>query len=264
MYVRSMAFLRLLLLVWAFCGVSSSRHPKALAELFLLGADANGITGSANASLTTGVFQMDVGAVPQGAVFNELDSEGLGIDTSGIAGVTDGGSSGDPRKFNIIDGTAAVSGMGETVTFSFAQNGILRSLLFDGLKDETLEYFSIEFPDASVISFFDFETELRLNQQGFQLSQLGVPNPTLADDSSDDFIGLGYIFLAGEEFTITYGEIDYTNVIPGYDPLGSQKLGNGARLSGIEVTPVPEPTTALLGLLPVLVLLSCKRFRAYS
>ena len=219
----------------------------AQAESFLFGENANGVTGQTAASLDSGPFRLELAADPPGAVLDEQDDEGLGIDTSSLMDVSDGGGTGDPRKFNLIDGNSPVSGQGESVEFSFQRRGILKDLLFDGMKDETLEYFSIAFPDASIITFFDFEAEFRLNQQSFQLAELGVANPTLAADASDDLIGVNYHFEAGEEFQITYGEIDYRNVLPGYEPLGSQKFGNGARLEGIVVV-VPEPACVTLSL----------------
>ena len=121
---------------------------------------------------------------------------------------------------------------------------MLTELLFDGLKDETLEYFSIELPDSTVLSFFDFEVEMRLNDQGFQLADLGVPNVTQADDASDDLTGLSVPFAAGDRITITYGEIDFTNVLPGYVPLVGG-VGNGSRFEGVSI--VPEPASLLLG-----------------
>ena len=215
------------------------------AASFIFGNNANVIGGSSNASLSDGDFELSLSAKPNGAVFNELDNDGLGIDTSGITNATDAGSTADINKFNIIGGTSSVSGQGESITFSFDRAGILQSLLFDGLKDETLEYFTVEFPDSSVVTFFDFEVEQRLNDQSFLLADLGVPNPTQADDSSDDFIGVNYAFTAGEQFTITYGEIDYLNDLPGYDPVGTTKFGNGARFEGI-LASIPEPSALLM------------------
>mgnify|MGYP001813834937 CR=1 FL=1 len=215
------------------------------AESFIFGNNSNGLVSLPSATLISGASQIYLEPVHPGAISNESDSDGLGIDTSNIANVLDGGSLGDPSKFNIIDGTSSVSGEGEAIKFSFNHDGILQNLFFDGLKDETLEYFSIEFPDATTISFFDFEVELRLNNQSYQLSDLGVPQPTLANDASDDFIGLNYSFHTGEEFTITYREIDFVNALPGYTPTVGG-FGNGARFQGLEVIVVPEPSSIVL------------------
>lgn len=233
---------------------------SAMAESFIFGGNANGLAGQESASLTDVGFQLSLQAGPAGAVFNESDSDGMGIDSRGIEGVTDGGSVGDPDKFNIIDGTAPVSGQGEFVTFSFDTPGVIETLLFDGLKDETLEYFTLEFPDASVVTFFDAQAELRLTDQGFQLSDLGVPNPTLASDDEDDFPMVEYAFAAGEQFKVTYGQIDFASVLPGYLP-ATGGLGNGARFQGIVVRPIPEPATALLGLLAGALAVTARRYR---
>lgn len=215
------------------------------AASFQFGRNANGLTGLANATLSDGGFDLQLEVGPDGALFNENESAGLGVDTSGIEGVTDGGSVGDRGKINIIDGTAPVSGTGEFVTFSFDKAGILETLLFDGVKDETLEYFTVEFPDAAVVTFFDSQTVLRLTNQGFTLADLGVPNPTIAPTEDDDFEAVDYAFSAGEQFTVTYGEIDFNAVLPGYVPR-TGGAGNGARFEGIVVRAIPEPSAATL------------------
>lgn len=215
------------------------------AASFQFGRNANGLTGLANATLSDGGFDLQLQVGPDGALFNENESAGLGVDTSGIDGVTDGGSVGDRGKINLIDGTAPVSGTGEFVTFSFDQAGILETLLFDGVKDETLEYFTVEFPDASAVTFFDSQTVLRLTDQGFTLADLGVPNPTIAPTEDDDFELINYPFSAGEQFRVVYGEIDFGTVLPGYVPR-TGGAGNGARFEGIVVRPIPEPACVTL------------------
>lgn len=215
------------------------------AASFQFGRNANGLTGLANATLSNDGFDLQLKVGPDGALFNENESAGLGVDTSGIDGVTDGGSVGDRGKINIIDGIAAVSGIGEFVTFSFDQPGILETLLFDGVKDETLEYFTIEFPGASVVTFFDSQTVLRLTDQGFTLADLDVPNPTIAPTEDDDYEAIDYPFAADEEFTVTYGEIDFGTVLPGYVPR-TGGAGNGARFEGIVVRAIPEPACVTL------------------
>lgn len=174
----------------------------------------------------------------------------MGIDTSQLAGVTDGGSAGDTTKFNSIDGTNPVSGSGEALTFSFDHAGVLKTLLFDGVKDETLEYVSLTLPNGTQLTIFDSQTEYRLNLQGFHLTDLQVPNPVQAQTEDDDLTGINFSFLAGEVFTLTYGEGDYDDV-PGYStfpniPEAPNIPGNGALLQGVVVA-VPEPCSALLG-----------------
>lgn len=232
----------------------------ASAEGFIFGSNANGLAGLADATLDDGGFQVSLEAGPMGAVFNESDSDGLGIDSRGIDGVSDGGSVGDPDKLNIVDGTAPVSGQGEFVTFSFNAPGVLEMLLFDGMKDETLEYFTIEFPDASVVTLFDSQVGVRLTDQGFQLSDLGVPNPTLAPAEDDDYPAIEYPFAAGEQFTLTYGQIEFASELPGYVPTTGGS-GNGARFEGIVVRVIPEPTSVALSLAAVACSLLARRSR---
>ncbi|MEQ8209631.1 MAG: hypothetical protein RH917_07345 [Lacipirellulaceae bacterium] len=212
---------------------------EAAAEDLLFGFNSNGLTGLSTAEIPLQESQLSVSALPLGTVFNEVDNSGLGIDSRSLS------SDGDITKLNRIGGVNSPDF--EAMTFSFSRSGVLESINLDGLKDETLEYFSLELPNGVALSLFDFEVELRLNQQGFQLSDLGVPNPTLADGSRDDFVGLDIPFLAGEIFTLTYREIDYDNaVLPGYRPEDdfgrpTGDLPNGARLQGLGFTTVPEP-----------------------
>lgn len=230
------------------------------AETFQFGGNANGLTDHAAETISRGEFRLTLKAGPAGALLNENDNGGLGINTRGIDGVPDGGSGGEPDKFNIIDGTAPVSGQGESVLFSFDRAGQLQGLLFDGLKDETLEYFTIEFPDGSITTFFDFEVDRRLTDQGFSVASLGVANPVLADGASDDFTGINYRFAAGEEFAVSYGEIAFTTVLPGYAPTEAG-VGNGARFEGIVVVAVPESSSAMLTLVAASLLLSARAHR---
>lgn len=190
-------------------------------------------------------------AGPAGGRLDDRDEQGLGIDTSQLDNVSDGGSIGDTTKFNIIDGSNSRSGQGESIAFSFDRPGILETLLFDGMKDETLEYYELELPSGERITIFDSQTEFRLGLQGFSLSDLSVPNPVMAPTENDDLTGIGFAFNADDVFVLTYGEGDYTEV-PGYRtnpalPAGIPNTpGNGARFQGVVVTTVPEPGAAML------------------
>ncbi len=237
-------------------GVNSAR-----AGSFIFASNANGLTGSANATLVGSDIDLTIAVGAAGAVLNESDSDGMGIDSTGIAGVTDSSSS----KLNVLGGVSA--GQGESLTFSFSHDGVLDGLLFDGLKDEPLEYFSLELPGGSVLSLFDFEVEMRLNHQGFNLSDMGVPNPTQADGPNDDFSGLAIPFSAGEVFTLTYGEVDYDgSVLPGYYPADNNlnptgDLPNGARFQGVQATAVPEPGALVLCVIGSTAFLAMRRRR---
>lgn len=190
------------------------------------------VTGLATAAVTTGGFTATLEASPSGAVLDESDNRGLGIDSAPIPGVSDG----DNQRLNVLGGTGPLAGERESVTLSFDRSGVITDLFFDGVKDETLEYFTVTMPDASFINFFDFEAEFRLNQQGFVLADLGLANIVLAGDDEDDLRGVALPFGPGDEFTIAYGEIDFVNLLPGYVPLEGGS-GNGARFAGVTVIP---------------------------
>ena len=218
------------------------------ADTFIFGRRANGLTGLSSGTVAGNETTLSIAVATPGAVMDESDSDGMGIDATTVAGVTDASDT----KFNML--TGSITG-GEAVTFSFDQPGILNSLLFDGMKDESLENFILTTPDGTIYTLFDFEVEMRLNHQGFQLSDMGVTNPTQALDSSDDIVGLNIPYQAGEVFTLTYGEVDYDGaVLPGYYPADNNlnptgDTPNGIRFEGIVVTVVPEPATLALGLI---------------
>lgn len=223
----------------------------ATAGSFIFTSNANGLTGTAGGTLSNGGVTLNIATGTPGALIDESHGKGMGINSSGVAGAIDVNT----NKFDVPGGTLA--GLGESMTFSFDQPGVLDSLLFDGMKDESLEYFALTLPSGTVLTLFDFEVAYRLNLQGFNLSDTGVPNPTQADDAGDDFTGLNIPFAAGEVFTLTYGEIDYDGaVLPGYypaddnlDPTGD--IANGSRFEGIRVTVLPEPGALMMGLIMV-------------
>ena len=222
---------------------------------FLFGTNGGGLNGvyggqstaSISVAGTTGTFV----AGPPGAILDDSDAQGLGIDSSPIPGIDDVGNS--KAKFTIVRDTNSVptlAGQGESLSFSFDRPGVLESLLFDGVKDETLEYFQLTFPNGEQITIFDSQAEFRLDLQGYHLSDLQVPNPIECQFEDDDLTGINYSYLAGEVFTLTYGEGDYS-LVPDYktDPRFPQfpnARGDGARLQGIVVTSVPEPASCVL------------------
>lgn len=220
----------------------------ATAGSFIFTSNANGLTGTAGGTLADGGLTLNINVGTPGALIDESDDSGMGVDSAGVAGVADAKG----NKFNMLAGSG--TGVGESVMFSFDQPGILNTLMFDGLKDETLEHFILEAPNGTVLTLFDFETEMRLNHQGFNLSDMGVANPTQAEDADDDVTGLGIAFAAGGVFTLTYGEIDYSGaVLPGYYPANSSLVPtgdtpNGARFEGIVATLVPEPGMMAMGM----------------
>ena len=187
---------------------------------------------------------MSLAAGPAGARLNDTANAGLGIDSSAIAGVV-----GDPA----ITMNRLSNGQFESVTFSFNRAGRIRDLLFDGVKDETLEYFRLDLPGGGVKTLFDFETQLRLVEQGFSLASLAVPNITLMNNADDDVHNLGVTFQAGDVFTLTYGEHAFPE---GYVP-SANGTGNGARWEGVVV--VPEPASFCLTIFAAVALRSAGR-----
>lgn len=247
--------------IYCACLASTLAANSAFAGSFNFASNANSLTGLASSTLIQPDIQLSIAVASPGAVIDDSDSDGLGIDSSAITGVIDDKDS----KLNVLKGAAA--GQGESLTFSFDKHGLLDQLRFDGLKDEPLEYFSLTLPTGQVLTLFDFEVEMRLNHQGFVLADLAVPNPTMADGPNDDFSNLAIPFAPGDIFTLTYGEIDYDGtVLPGYYPADNNlnptgDLPNGSRFQGLTATPIPEPTTLTI---TTLALTACitKRRRA--
>jgi hypothetical protein len=214
------------------------------AHSLILADNAHAITGQTSANLAVGPFLGTLTAGPSGAVLNESNNHGLGVDNRPAAGSTaDSGGTRGVTKLNIIGGSGPFAGTGEFVTLSFNRAGVLKHLFFDGLKDETLEYFQLTLPNGDVKTILDSQTQAKLNDQGLDLNDLQVTNPVMCQDEEDDLYDLNYAFQAGDVFTITYGEVDYATHLLIYVPVVLD-LPNGSRFQGFEV--VPEPSTLLL------------------
>lgn len=227
---------------------------------FFSNATPSGLDGLAAGNVIKPEVTASFAAAPNLAII-DTDAGRLGVDSRAIPGVVDP----FPNRFNLMQG--ALAGQGESIRFSFDRTGFLNVLYFDGMKDETLEYFRLELPNGSVRTIFDFEAEMRLNFQEFEVADLNVLGFTLADDATDDVSGLHIPFSAGGVFTLTYGQIDYATLLPGYVPKNSAgvptgDLPNGARFEGLSVTIVPEPGTLILAALPLAML--CVRRRKAS
>ena len=225
---------------------------EALAASFVFGTAAGGQTnqviGQTTATQTDAGVTATFTAGPAGAVLDDRSSGGLGVNSRGLA--TSAVSDPEIDKLNLLGslpgGFTPLDGTGESISFSFDQPGAITSLLFDGMKDETLEYFVLTLPNGGVITIFDSQAEFRLGIQGFSLADLNVINPVEAQLEDDDLTGLNLGYNAGDVFTLTYGESDYIE-IPGYEPFPGEPIefGNGARFQGV-VTAVPEPGAAVL------------------
>jgi hypothetical protein len=220
----------------AACGSARAAHS------FQFQSNLHGttVTGQSSAFVTEGAYGMSLTAGPVGAVLNETHPQGMGIDSRGVAGALDATSTTGIDKINVLEGPA--SGASETITFSFNRSGVIRDLLFDGIKDETLEYFQLTLPNGKLLTFIDAEAEFRLTQQGFSLADLNVPNVTPLVDGNDDRLGINLPFAAGDAFVLSYGNHPFPT---GYVPLQNE-LGNGARFEGLVI--VPEPSGLALAL----------------
>jgi hypothetical protein len=187
-------------------------------------------------------------------VLNENAGTTIGIDSRAVAGALDVGDRFGTDKINVLGGTGAAAGTSETITFSFNRGGVLDALLFDGVKDETLEYFRLQSPGGGVLLLFDFEAEFRPVQQGFSLAAVVSEPVQLFDDAGDDAMGLGIPFAAGAQFVLSYGELPFP---PRYVPKTPDQPPNGARWQGLIVVEAPEPSAvwlvwaALAGLAPL-------------
>jgi hypothetical protein len=198
--------------IWPVAGV---------AEEFRFANGQNGITGETSATLMGTAFTLQITAGPEGAVLNEQDSQGLGVDSRLVPAAIDDYIT----KFNLVAGSGPFQGEGERITLVFDRPGQITGLDFDGVKDETLEYFVLEADGLNSTYFFDSMADPgSINLPGdvaFLLEGNGL---------DDEIFGLSIPFEAGQELTIRYGEL---------------LAGNGSRFEGITVQ-VPEPTSLLL------------------
>ncbi|QDT67527.1 hypothetical protein MalM25_04260 [Planctomycetes bacterium MalM25] len=228
--------------------LGSNSAPAGSAS-YQFGSNANGLGGQASATLQDGGATLSLEVVDSlsGAVLDERSRSGLGLNSRGVAGGVDP----EVDKFNLLSGPPELAGAGEAIRFSFDVAGVLTSLDFDGVKDESFENFRLETPRNGVVTFFDSQIGLRLLDVG-SIDEPGVtllleePGGTI----DDEIHSLAFAFAPGEEFTLIYGEYfpEPSELVPGFTP----ESGNGSRLQGLGVTLVPEPAGALLAMLALL------------
>lgn len=244
-------------------GLTAILFTHATATTFIFSnSNPSGLNGLHSGMVVDAEVEVTFTAGPGSAVI-ATDAGRLGVDSRSLPSVLDP----FPNRLNLMEGARA--GEGESISFAFSRPGTLDKLYFDGMKDETLEFFTLQLPNGTELSIFDFEAEFRLNFQGFDRASLGVPNFNMADDATDDISGLGLKFKAGEIFTLTYGQIDYASKLPGYIPMNSAgaptgDLPNGARFEGLSVILVPEPAAPAPLAAAALCLLCCRGDRLRS
>ena len=213
----------------------SSLGTSAIAERveFFFGSRQAGVDGLANAEIVASGVGLSLSATPNGAVLSEISSGGLGVNSRGIAGATDGSND----KFDLLGG--ALQGQADGLTFWFDTPGVITELHFDGVKDESFEFFTLTTPSGDVYSLFDSQVGLRLSDT----AAIDQPNVTLLSETGgadDDLLGIAIPFEAGAPFTLVYGEYfpEPNELAPGFTP----DAGNGARFQGVVIDVIPEPT----------------------
>ena len=189
--------------------ISVALTQVAAANSIVFGSNRNGIHGQSSATVPIGSFALSLTAGPAPSTFHETGVSGLGVNSRAIADATDD----EIDKFSMIGGNASASGSAEFVTFSFDQPGILTEIDFDGVKDESFEYFRLQTATSPDLYFFDSFIGSTADP-----NQINVPGQVVFlqegtgtnDDRSPE---LSIPFAAGQVFTLTYGQ---------------QGLGNGA------------------------------------
>jgi hypothetical protein len=240
--------------------IANTMAEPSTAVRFEFGLAANSLTGQASETLFADGFELQLTAGPTGAGLNEtvFSAGGLGVDSSGIEGAIDGGT----NVFDVLGGD--LESTGESIQFSFDRPGVITGLDFDGVKDESLEFFLLESSGGLRINFVDSRANMP-----------DVPNPlyehpldaAISDGVvtgdvvylwevpavfDDEVYGLQIPFSAGQQFTLTFGVVGVPY---------SQDSGNGARLQAIEVQSVPEPSTLVGALILLAGQLVIKRYR---
>jgi hypothetical protein len=210
------------------------------AATFPFGGSQNNLNGLESTSLTSGGFNLQLSTRIPGTRLNEPQGAGLGIDSTTVVGAGDP----QPPLFNVLEGGGPLAGTGEGARFSFDRSGLLTGINFDGVKDESLEYFVLETPGGQRYNFFDsaanttvpgaVDSAIAAGVVTGQVVYLLEINSTIDDEAQ----GLQIPFGAGDPFTLTFQSLD--------SRFGPIEVANGARLQGITVLAVPEPAGYLL------------------
>ncbi len=205
------------------------------AETFSFGFSANNLLGASSKSLVAGDFGLNLVAGPPGAGLWETNSIfGMGVDATNLLG-----PGGQAARFDRINGTS------EYIEFSFDRPGILTGLNFDGVKDESLEYFLLETPGVRVNLFDSFANTTipgAVDNAIVQGALTGEIVYLLENGIQDDeTIDLAIPFAAGQMFRLTYMEVG-GGLGSAFEPT---EIPNGARLQGITVAAVPEPAAGV-------------------
>jgi hypothetical protein len=216
----------------AICFTSTARG-----ETFAFGLGANNLLGATSKTLNSGGFGMDLVAGPAGSgLWETAGVGGMGVDSSAVLG-----PGGQAARFERISGSS------EFVEFSFDVPGLLTGLNFDGVKDESLEYFILESTGGLRINLFDSAANTTIPGAIDNAVLHGAVTGQVVyllegggfDDEANNLV---IPFAAGQVFTISYAEVG-GGLGAAFEPIIAP---NGARLEGITVAAVPEPASLAL------------------
>jgi hypothetical protein len=229
--------------------LAGSGAGTARGETFPFGGSQNNFNGLDAATLSSGTFEMQLAAGIPGSKLNETSSSGMGIDGRPLSGT--GAIDTEPALFNTLSGTGPFSGAAESIRFSFDRQGMITGMNFDGVKDESLEYFILERSDGARWNFFDSAANNFVHPVTMMPVIGSVDDAAMAGAVSgiviylaenamidDEAQGLAIPFAAGQEFTLAFHFLG--------PEFGSALDSNGARFQGITVVAVPEPASPFL------------------
>lgn len=213
-------------------GLALGSAEAAVAAQFDFGSERNGLTGNAAGVVVDAGLELSLRTVVPGSLLSERASGGLGIDSQSIADANDNSGTASRVDFNVLGGPGPLAGVGEAIMFSFDRPGLLTELDFDGVKDESFEYFRLQSDAGLDVFFFDSAADpTAIVVVGDVVFLLEEEGNRFIDDRTPP---LSIPFAAGEGFTLTFGELPFGDV------------ANGARLSGLTVIAIPEPSAAAL------------------
>lgn len=206
-------------------------------ETFTFGSNANDLVGAASKTLVSGDFSMNVTAGPAGSGLWETGSAlGMGVDSTAVLG-----AGGQAARFDRIGGVS------EFIEFSFATPGTLMGLNFDGVKDESFEYFLLEGSGGVRVNLFDSAANFTIPGAIDNAILLGAVSGEVVyllegGGFDDETNSLAIPFAAGQVFRLTYLELGGGLGEP-FEPALEP---NGARLQSITAAAVPEPAAHAL------------------
>ena len=206
---------------------------------FRFGRNEAGVGGLTTAAVIADGVTLSIAAGPAGAVLDARGFGGLGVTSRDLAGV----SGGEVDKFDVIAGSSAFTGQGEFVELVFDVAGSVTAIDFDGVKDESFEYFVVTTESGRRINFFDSAANTTVP---------GAVDAAIGDGAlvgdvlylleaatfDDEIFGLAIPVAAGETMTITYAELSSA-----YGPIATP---NGAKIQGFVFQPLPAPSAVIL------------------